>query len=94
MDVREVRPSGIDMHKQGEPPLVMSTALAMAEGTAGIESAGGAENATAAKSEALEPGAYGKAGSRRERPLHSRACHGVDTLTQEGRQALNKLERK
>ena len=42
----------------------MSAALAMAEGTAGVESASGAEKATAAKSEALEPGAYGEAGSR------------------------------
>ena len=45
-------------------PAVVSTALAMAEGTAGVESASGAEKATAAKSEALEPGAYGEAGSR------------------------------
>jgi hypothetical protein len=47
----------------------VSAALAMAEGTAGVESAGGAEKATAAKSEALESGAYGEAGSRREGPL-------------------------
>jgi len=40
----------------------------MAEGTASVEPTGGAEKATAVKFEALEPGAYGKAG-RHERPL-------------------------
>jgi len=38
--------------------------LAMAEGTVSVEPAGGAEKATAAKLEASEPRAYGKAGSR------------------------------
>jgi hypothetical protein len=42
----------------------VSAALAMTEGTTGIESAGGAEKATTAKSKALEPGAYGEAESR------------------------------
>jgi hypothetical protein len=32
----------------------------MARGTAGVESAGGAKQATAARPKALEPGAYGK----------------------------------
>jgi len=36
----------------------------MAEGTVSVEPAGGAEKATAAKLEASEPRAYGKAGSR------------------------------
>ena len=39
----------------------------MAEGTTGVKSAGGAEKATAARVEALEPGAHGGAGSRCER---------------------------
>jgi len=38
----------------------------MAEGTVSIEPAGRAEKATAAKLEASEPRAYGKAGSRHE----------------------------
>ena len=38
----------------------MGTAPAMAEGTAGIELAGRAEQATAATPEALEPRAYGE----------------------------------
>jgi hypothetical protein len=59
----------------------MSTALAMAEGTTGIESAGGAEKATATKSEALEPRAHGEAGSRCDRPLQGGAWHGVDKPT-------------
>jgi len=55
--------------------------LAMAEGTVSIEPAGRAEKATAAKLEASEPRAYGKAGSRHEgyckvRPaMVSRHCH-------------------
>lgn len=93
-ELREVGPSGVDTHERGEAPLVVSAALAMAEGTAGVESAGGARKTTAAKSEALKPGAYGEAGSRCERPLHSWAWHGVDTPTREGKRALDKLERK
>ena len=76
MDAREAGPSGIGTHERGEAPPVVSAALAMAEGAASVESAGGAEKATAAKSEALnalKPGAYGEAGSRRERPLHGGA---------------------
>jgi len=45
----------------------------MVEGTACVEPAGEAEKAIVAKSEALEPGAYGKAG-RRERPSQGGAC--------------------
>jgi len=45
----------------------------MVEGTTCIEPAGEAEKAIVAKSEALEPGAYGKAG-RHERPSQGGAC--------------------
>jgi len=38
----------------------MGAALAMAEGTAGVRSAGGADKATVAASEALRAWAYGK----------------------------------
>jgi hypothetical protein len=44
----------------------MSAALAMAQGTTGVKSAGKAKKATTAKSKALEPRVYGKAGSRCE----------------------------
>jgi hypothetical protein len=50
-----------------------SAAFAIAKGTASIESAGRAEKATTAKSEALEPRAYSEAGSRCERLLHGGA---------------------
>jgi len=40
----------------------LGAALAMAEGTAGIRSAGRADKATVAASKALRPWAYGKAG--------------------------------
>lgn len=57
----------------------MGATPAMAEGTASVEHAGGAEKATAAKLEALEPGAYGEAGNRREMPLQGDASHRVET---------------
>ena len=51
----------------------------MAEGTTGVKSAGGAEKATAARLEALEPGAHGGAGSRRKRvSKHSIGQKGSD----------------
>jgi len=43
-------------------PVMGSAALAMAKGTSGIGSAGGADTATAVVPEALGPGAYGGAG--------------------------------
>ena len=60
----------------------MSTALAMAEDTTGIGSAGKAEKAIAVKSEALEPRVYCKAGSsgRHEWPPQGKAGHGAKTL--------------
>jgi len=85
MDAREVRPLGVSTHQRGEALRVLSAALAMAEGTACVESAGEAEKAIAAKSEALEPRAYGKA-RRRERPPQSGAWHGVETSPREGKQ--------
>jgi hypothetical protein len=59
----------------------MSAALAIAQGTAGIKSASETGKANAAKSDMLEAGAYGKAGSRHKglrkvRPgIESRNCH-------------------
>ena len=58
----------------------MGTALAMAEGTSGIGSAGRADKATAAAPKALGHGAYGGAGEGRcNRPLHGEAWHRADT---------------
>jgi len=85
MDAREVGPSGISTHQQGEALQILSTALAMAKGTTCVESAGKAEKAITAKSKMLEPGAYGKA-CRCEMPLQSRAWHGVETSLQEDKQ--------
>ena len=53
----------------------MGAALAMAEGTSGIGSAGRADKATVAVSEALGPRAYGGAGGegKCEMPLHGEA---------------------
>ena len=53
---------------------VVGTALAMAKGTSGVGSAGGADKATIAVSEALGPRAYGRVGGGKcERPPHGEA---------------------
>ena len=84
-----VEPSGVDTHEQGGGGCYLLWNLcatpAMAKGTASVEPTGGAEKATAVKLEALEPGAYGKAGSRRERwPLQGEASHGAETPPRQG----------
>ena len=58
---------------------IVGAAFAMAEGPASIGSAGGADKATVAVSEALGPRVYGKAG---------RGMCGVNALLQEREQAL------
>jgi hypothetical protein len=63
-DMREVEPSGIGAHERGGALPVVSTALALAESTAGVKPAGGVKRTAAAKSEALAPGSRGVA--RRE----------------------------
>ena len=63
----------------------MGTAPALAEGTASIVSANGAERAAAARPEALEPKAHGEAGRRREMPPKSEAGREVETLPREGK---------
>jgi len=50
--------------------LWVGAALAMAEGTAGVRSAGGADKAIAAASEALRPRVYGKAGGACAGSMH------------------------
>ena len=67
MDVREVKPSGVGTHERGGALLVVSAAFVITGSTACVESAGEAEKAIAAKSEALEPAMYGEAGSVGER---------------------------
>ena len=56
---------------------VVGTALAMAKGTAGVGSAGGADKATVAASEALGPWAYGRAGGRASVKCHRKARPGI-----------------
>jgi hypothetical protein len=81
--------------KGGALPVVGAVPAA-AESTAGVEPAGGAEKASAATPEALELGAYGEAGSRRERPPgpQGKARNGVETPPREGTGALDEPERK
>jgi len=61
MEARKVEPSGVDAHERGGALPVVGAAPALAEGTAGVEPAGEAEKATAAKPEALVPWAQGMA---------------------------------
>jgi len=66
----------------------VGAALAMAEGAAGVGSAGGADKATVAAPEALGPRAYDRAGGGRcERPPHE-----VDASLREGERARVELE--
>ena len=80
---------------QGEPPSPAGAAPAIAKGITGVGLAGRAEKTTAAKLEALEPGAYGKEGCRRGTPpkarlgmksgrCRERARWEVDALPPEG----------
>ena len=64
MDGRKAERLGVDTHERGEENAAGcgGAAPSMAEGTAGAEPAGGAEKATAARLEALEPVAYGEVG--------------------------------
>lgn len=59
-DVRGVEPLGVDAQERGRALPVTDTTRLLAESTASVESAGGAEKATAVGPEALEPGAYGR----------------------------------
>jgi hypothetical protein len=57
IDREEVKPSGVNMHRRGGSLLCIGTTPSIAEGTTGIEPAGGA---AAARLEAFGLGAYGK----------------------------------
>jgi len=72
-------PLGVDTHEQG------GVAPDLCEGTAGAEPAGKAENATAAKSEALVPWAKGEAKREVDAPLQGSPNGGKH---HSGREAL------
>ena len=74
-DAREVEPSSVETHDRGGVLPVVDTEPALADGTAGVELAGGAERATTAKPKALEPWAYSEAGC--EGPRHCRERAGA-----------------
>jgi len=59
-DIGKVKPSCIDVHKQGGALPVMGAAPALAEGTAGVRPAGEAETASTARPKALVPWAKDK----------------------------------
>ena len=95
-DKGKVEHSSVDMCRRRGVPLVMDAALAMAKGTAGIRSAGGADKATIAAPEALWPRAYGGAGGgawgRCKRSPYGDTCHRADVLQQEGKRVLVESE--
>jgi len=72
----------------------VGAALAMAKGTAGVGSAGGADKATIVASEALGPLAYGRAGGegKCEKPPQGNAWHQVDAPLQEGKRVPVELD--
>src|SRR5712691_25527 len=61
-DADTVKSAGINAHELGGALPVAGAIPGLAKGIASIELASRAEKAAAAKTEALEPGAYGKAG--------------------------------
>jgi len=63
-DAKELEPSSVDAHERGGALPVVGAAPALAEETTGVEPAGKAERAAAAKSEALAPWTQGE--TRRE----------------------------
>jgi len=67
----------------------VGAALAMAEDTSGVGSAGGADKATVAASEALGPRAYGGAGGQYKRLPHGE----IDAPLRKGEQAPVESER-
>ena len=71
--VGEVERLGADENKRGGPLPAAGTAPIMAEETAGMEPASRVGRTTAAKPEALEPGACGKTARRRETPRQGEA---------------------
>jgi len=81
-DVGKVKPSCIDVHKQGGALPVAGAAPALAEGTAGVRPAGEAETASTARPEALVPWAKDKVVRGHER-CHQRVsanmarCHNT-----------------
>ena len=72
----------------------MGTALAMAKGTASVGSAGRADKATIAASEALGPLAYGRAGGegKCKKPPQGDAWHWVNAPLQEGKRVPVELD--
>jgi hypothetical protein len=67
-DARELEPSSVDVHKRGGALPVADAAPALAEGAGGIEPAGEAERAAAARPEALASWTQGEAGREAEAP--------------------------
>ena len=68
VDVRELEPSSVDVYERGGALPVVGAAPTLAEETAGVEPAGEAERAAAAKPEALAPWTQGEAGREVETP--------------------------
>jgi hypothetical protein len=75
VDVRNLRPLGVNSHKQGGALLAVGTVPALAEGTTSFEPTGKAKSATTAKSEVLVPWAQDNA---------RRGCE-VETPPREGK---------
>jgi len=90
-DTKEGKSLGVDAHKQGGALPVLGAAPAQAEGTVSVGPASGAERAAAAKPDALEPVAHGKAGRQGEAgrevetlPLREGVCE-IEVLLRKGK---------
>ncbi len=84
-DADTVKSAGINAHELGGALPVAGAIPGLAKGTTSIELASRAEKAAAAKTEALEPGAYGKGGCVQETQPPGEARRGHERLPEEGK---------
>ena len=91
-DAGRVEPSRVDAHEQGGVLPVTGAAPVLAEETAGVEPAGEAERAAAAKSEALAPWMLGE--TRREVKTLREGRRAKVEMLREGRCEVETLPRE
>ena len=95
VDTGEIEHADFDAHERGEALLPMCTVTAIAEGITGIEPAGEAERAAAAKSEALVPWAQGVARHKVEKfPREDKRMHELPMRCCRERASTKSVDRR
>jgi hypothetical protein len=93
-DVRLPEPSSVDAHERGRALPVVGAAPALAKDTAGVEPAGEATRAAAAKSEALVPQAQGEAKREIETSSEGEGQRKPEAPPRKGKHEVNPLPQK